>query len=78
MFFISTRHLHTRTIKHICLKSINHIIYTDHFTTIYILVLPAFGVVSEALILISGKFKVFGPLGMIYAITRIGILGCFV
>ncbi|KRX86617.1 cytochrome c oxidase subunit 1 [Trichinella pseudospiralis] len=39
---------------------------------------PTFGVVSEALILISGKFKVFGPLGIIYAIIRIGILGCFV
>ncbi|KRY46710.1 Cytochrome c oxidase subunit [Trichinella britovi] len=71
MFFITTYHLHTRTIKHIRLKSINHIIHTNHFITIYILVLPAFGVVSEALIFISGKFKVFGPLGIIYAITRI-------
>ncbi|KRZ01522.1 Cytochrome c oxidase subunit, partial [Trichinella zimbabwensis] len=35
-------------------------------------ILPAFGAVSEALIFISGKFKVFGPLGIIYAITRIG------
>nr|YP_009110095.1 cytochrome c oxidase subunit I [Trichinella papuae]AIW57032.1 cytochrome c oxidase subunit I [Trichinella papuae] len=45
---------------------------------VYILVLPAFGAVSEALMFMSGKFKVFGPLGMIYAMTSIGILGCFV
>ncbi|KRY08027.1 Cytochrome c oxidase subunit [Trichinella patagoniensis] len=110
MFLITTHHPHIRTIKHICLKSINHIIHTNHFTTsssrrnhhtlnrsqlrhnflrnlrrrrsysisTHILILrtprmlPAFGVVSEALIFISGKFKVFGPLGIIYAITRIG------
>ncbi|CDW59984.1 COX1 domain containing protein [Trichuris trichiura] len=40
--------------------------------------LPAFGAISESIIFIAGKFKVFGPLGMIYAIMSIGILGCFV
>nr|ALF03920.1 cytochrome c oxidase subunit I [Trichuris sp. TTB1]ATW73109.1 cytochrome c oxidase subunit 1 [Trichuris trichiura]QRK25842.1 cytochrome c oxidase subunit I [Trichuris trichiura] len=45
---------------------------------VYILVLPAFGAISESIMYMAGKFKVFGPLGMIYAMMSIGILGCFV
>nr|AGH27498.1 cytochrome c oxidase subunit 1 [Trichuris sp. GHL-2013] len=42
---------------------------------VYILVLPVPG---DPLEIMAGKFKVFGPLGMIYAMMSIGILGCFV
>nr|YP_006702459.1 cytochrome c oxidase subunit I [Trichuris discolor]AFK81032.1 cytochrome c oxidase subunit 1 [Trichuris discolor] len=45
---------------------------------VYILVLPAFGAISESILYMAGKFKVFGPIGMIYAMMSIGILGCFV
>jgi len=45
---------------------------------VYILILPAFGVVSHATLYITGKKEVFGSLGMVYAILRIGLIGCVV
>lgn len=45
---------------------------------VYILILPAFGILSNAVLIITGKKEVFGNAGIIYAISGIGILGCLV
>jgi len=45
---------------------------------VYILVLPAFGIVRHSIKAIRGKKEVFGHLGIIYAIAAIGVLGCAV
>lgn len=42
------------------------------------LILPAFGLVSEIASYLRGKKEIFGPLGMVYAMVRIGVLGCVV
>lgn len=44
----------------------------------YILILPGFGLVSHAVRSLGGKFEVFGYLGIVYALLRIGALGCLV
>ena len=44
----------------------------------YILVLPAFGSVSQAVALLSGKDVVFGYMGIVYATLSIGLLGTVV
>lgn len=45
---------------------------------VYVLILPAFGIISHSTIYLRGKKEVFGRLGIIYAIRGIGILGCIV
>jgi len=45
---------------------------------VYVLILPAFGIISNATLFLTGKKEVFGNTGMIYAISAIGILGCIV
>jgi len=42
------------------------------------LILPAFGIVRHATLMITGKKEVFGSLGMVYAILSIGLIGCVV
>jgi len=42
------------------------------------LILPAFGLVSLACLALTGKKKLFGSLGIIYAMISIGFIGCLV
>lgn len=45
---------------------------------VYVLILPAFGIVSGATLFLTGKKEIFGNTGMIYAMSAIGLLGCIV
>jgi len=55
-----------------------HLFWFFGHPEVYILVLPAFGIISHATMAITGKDRLERAIGIVYSIMSIGLIGCVV